>query len=352
MTPITHSTTCTTPRPHHFRRLVATLTVAAVVAAACGSDDDGNGNGGADGGLREVTLMLNWTPNTHHGGIYVAQEQGLYREAGLDVTIVEPAAVGADQAVGTGSAEFGISQAESVLPARAAGVPVVSIATLLPDNDSSLMALAATGIERPSDLEGTTYGGFGGALETELISTLVECDGGDPDQVEFVEVGNIDYLTGLEQGRFDFVWVFEGWDALRARELSDVEIGSIRFIDHEDCIPNWYTPLVITNEELLADDPELVEAFLAATTEGYQVAIDDPAAAAEALLAGAPELDADLVRASAEYHSTRYAHAGERWGVQDVAVWERFEAFARQAGLMDDEVDVDATFTNDHLPAG
>ncbi|MDP2327968.1 MAG: ABC transporter substrate-binding protein, partial [Dehalococcoidia bacterium] len=96
--------------------------------------------------LTPVTLMLNWTPNNHHAGIYIAQANGWYREAGIDLTIVEPAAAGADQVVAAGGADFGISQAESILPARAAGAEVVSIATLLPHNDSSMMALAASGI--------------------------------------------------------------------------------------------------------------------------------------------------------------------------------------------------------------
>lgn len=340
------------PTHSRTRTAVAALLAGALALAACGGDDDGTPTGaGEDGDLREVTLMLNWTPNTHHSGIYLAKERGLYRDAGLDVSIVEPAAGGADQAVGTGQAHFGISQAESLLPARAAGVPVVSIATLLPYNDSSLMSLAEDGIERPRDLEGKTYGGFGGALETELISTLVECDGGDPELVEFVEVGNIDYLTGLQQDRFDFVWVFEGWDVLRAREMEGEDVASLAFIDHEECIPDWYTPVIITDEELLGDDPELVEAFLDATTEGYRVATDDPSAAAEALLAGAPELDRELVEASAEYHAPRYAADEARWGEQDRVTWERFEAFIREAGLIDEEVDVDDTFTNDALPS-
>src|SRR5687767_3748753 len=62
------------------------------------------------GRLTPVTLMLNWTPNNHHAGIYIAQEQGWYREAGIDLTIVEPSQAGADAVVATGGADFGISQ--------------------------------------------------------------------------------------------------------------------------------------------------------------------------------------------------------------------------------------------------
>jgi ABC-type nitrate/sulfonate/bicarbonate transport system substrate-binding protein len=333
-----------------MRRLTGLL-AAVLLLAACG--DDGGDSGGANGGgedLTAVTLMLNWTPNNHHAGIYAAQELGLYEEAGLDVEIVEPATTGVEQVVADGDAEFGIAQAESLLPARAAGVPVVSIATLLPHNDSSLMALGETGIARPRDLEGHTYGGYGGALETELINRLVECDGGDPDQVEFVEVGNVDYLAGMEDGRFDFVWVFNGWDALRAETVDDAEITTIPFLDHTDCIPDWYTPILLTSEGMIDEDPEVVEAFLDATAAGYRVAIEDPAEAASLLLDAVPELDQALVEASADYHTGRYAEDGEPWGVQDGRIWAEFATFLQEAGLLEEPVATEPAFTNDFLP--
>lgn len=319
-------------------RALAALLLAAVALSACGARESD---------LRPVTLMLNWTPNTHHAGIYAALENGWYADAGLDVEIIEPSQAGSDQAVGTGQVEFGVSQAESVLPARAAGVPVVSIATLLPSNDSTLMALADEGIDGPGDLAGKTYGGFGGALETELIARLVECGGGDPAAVEFVEVGNVDYLSGLQQDRFDFVWVFNGWDALRATVVEDAEIATVPFDEHLDCIPDWYTPVLIANEQTIADDPDLVRAFLEATTRGYELAGSNPQEASSLLLSAVPELDRTLVVRSAEYYAERF---GDPWGVQDEQVWQSFAAFLAEAGLTEDEVDTAAAFSNDFLP--
>ena len=322
-------------------------------SAACGDDDSAPPDGsvpGSGGEGRQVTLMLNWTPNAQHAGLYLAEADGLYEAQGIDLEIVEPGEEGADLAVGSGAAELGISQAESLLPAREQGVPIVSVATLFPVNDSSLMLLAEEGVESPADLEGLTYGGFGGALETELIARLVECDGGDPDAVRHVEVGNVDYLAGLDRDRFDVVWVFEGWDALRAREVEGVDVTTLAFRDHQDCIPNWYTPVVIAGEGLLERDPEVVEAFLAATAEGYARAAEDPAAAADALLAAVPEMDAALVRASTAYHAPLFTEGGGPWGVQDEQVWIEFEAFLREAGLTVEEVDATLAFTDEHLP--
>ncbi len=322
------------------RLLILAAALAALLLAACGGDEE----------LRPVTLMLNWTPNNHHAGIYAAQANGWYEDEGIELTIIEPAAAGADAVVASGSAHFGISQAESLLPARLGGADVVAIAALLHYNDSSLMALADEGITRPKDFEGKTYGGYGGSLEKELIDTLVACDGGDPSLVEFVEVGNIDYLGGMDQDRFDFVWVFEGWDALRARELEGRALSSVLFFDHTDCIPDWYTPILITSRDLIEDDPDLVRDFLKATTRGYEHAIANPGEAAELLLEAAPELDEALVKASAQYHASRYRAAGRVWGHQEQAVWERFEAFLRDSGLIDAPVDVNLAFTNDYLP--
>ena len=137
-----------------MKRLIlgALLFLGVVVLAACSDSDEE---------LTPVTVMLDWTPNTNHMGIFVANEQGWYEDAGLDVTIIEPTG-GVEAIVAEGQAQFGISYAEAVLPARLAGVGVTSVATILPHNESSLMSLASEGIARPRDLEGKKHGGFGG----------------------------------------------------------------------------------------------------------------------------------------------------------------------------------------------
>jgi len=258
------------------------------------------------------------------------------------VSIIEPADAGVEQAVAGGAATIGLAQAESLLPARAAGVPVVSVASMLPVNDSVLMG--TPDITRPKDLEGKRYAGFGGALETELISRLVTCDGGDPSKVEFVDVGNVDYLAGIQQGRFDAVWVFEGWDALRAKEVEGADVGLIRFRDYEDCIPNWYTPLILASESTIQKDPDTVSAFLAATAKGYALVADDPAKGADLLLKEVPELDPALVKPSVAYYAPKFAEGGT-WGAQDLATWTAFEQFLEQAGLLTTSVDPGSAFT-------
>jgi ABC-type nitrate/sulfonate/bicarbonate transport system substrate-binding protein len=211
---------------------------------------------------------------------------GWYRDAGIDLKIVEPTDAGAEQAVGQGKAAFGISMAEGVLPARAQKIPVVSIGAILPVNDSSLMSLASEGITEPKDLQGKVYGGYNGPLETELINRLAKCGGIDPSSVKHVEVGNVDYLAGLEANRFDVVWIFSGWDALRLRrgaqgDRPDPLLGSLRL--H----PELVHAVVHHQRE---DDQGATRAGeeVHGRHRGYQLAIDDPQRAADLMLKAVP----------------------------------------------------------------
>ncbi|MGJ3509062.1 ABC transporter substrate-binding protein [Enemella sp. A6] len=330
---------------------LALLAAGALLAGCAGGGE--TPESGKDGERRQVTLMLNWTPNAHHAGIYYAKEHGFYEEAGIDLKIIEPGSdVGADVAVAQGKVEFGISQAESVLPARAEGMDVQAIGTLLPVNDSVLMGLSPSGLsEQPGSLAGKQYGGYGGALETEIISELVRCGGGDPASVKFIDIGNVDYLAGLEQKRFDVVWVFGGWDALRAKNERE-DVVTIKMADHLDCIPNWYTPVIIGNGAAMEKDPTLARDFLGATSKGYDKVIEDPAAGAEALLKGAPELDADLVKAAVDYYAPLFTTDGKpgHFGVMDEKVWTEFTAFLVKAKMLKDASAADGAWTNEYLP--
>lgn len=329
-------------RPFRLLLLLPALLLAGFALAACGDDEPEE--------LRAVTFMLDWSPNTNHAGVYAARARGWYEDAGIDIDIVQPGDNLVEQAVAAGVAQFGVSVQENVIPARARDVPIVSVAAIIESNTSSLVALGSEGIARPRDLAGKTYGGWGGPLETALISRLVECDGGDPDAVEYAIIGEVDYLVGMEQNHYDFVWIFDGWDGIRYAEVLGEDVSFLRFIEHTECIPDWYTPVIIAGEDLIADDPDLVRDFMEATARGYRFAMENPGEAADILLQAAPELDGALVRASADYLATRYAADAGDWGRQTLEVWTRFEAFLREAGLTEAPVAVEAAFTNEFLP--
>jgi len=326
--------------------VLAVLAAMVLVAAACGGSTATKGAPGRD----KVKVVLDWTPNTNHGGIYLARAKGWYRDAGLDVTVTEPGETSSLQILGAGKADIALSVQEELVPARAQGLPVVSIGAVIQHNTSSLVSLRSDGIAQPGDLAGHTYGGFGGQLEKALVKKLAACGGGDASKVKFVDVGNADYRAGLSRNQYDVVWIFDGWDGIRLSQIDKLAINRIPFIDHENCIPDWYTPLIATSEKMIEARPDVVKRFMAATARGYREAMVHPKAAADALMEASPELDRDLVERSARYLSTRYAEDPARWGLQERPVWTTFTRFLRDAGLVDRSIDVDRAFTNRFLP--
>ncbi|MFZ2331118.1 MAG: ABC transporter substrate-binding protein, partial [Atribacterota bacterium] len=88
--------------------------------------------------LREITVLLEWVPNTNHTGMYVALEKGFYEEEGLLVNIIQPEEGGAAPFIAAGQGEFGISHQEQMTYACTADepLPVVAIAAILQHNTS------------------------------------------------------------------------------------------------------------------------------------------------------------------------------------------------------------------------
>ena len=329
------------------RRVAAALLAVAVLTAPAGCSRAATATG--DEALRPVSIVLDWTPNTNHLGLYLALERGWFAEAGLDVTVVEPGETSGLQLVAAGRADLAYSVAESLVPARAAGADVVSVAAVIEENTSSLLSLAADGITRPRDLEGKRYGGWGGTLENALIDALVACDGGDPAALERTAMLSDDPRVGLEQDAHDAVWVFDAWDTIRMREVDGLDVTTLPFADHTECIPNWYTPLVAVQGERLTTDAALLDDTLDVLARGYREAMADPQAAADALLAQVPELDRALVEPSAEYLATRFAPDAASWGLQDAQTWTTFVDFLEKNDLAEPGFDTTAAWTNDLL---
>jgi ABC-type nitrate/sulfonate/bicarbonate transport system substrate-binding protein len=337
----------------HPIRLAALATGTALALTACSSaqaDDAASPEASASATLTPVTVVLDWTPNTNHSGLYLALANGWYEDAGLDVTVIEPGEASGLQLLAAGQADFAYSVAEGLLPARAAGADVVSIATVIEHNTSSLISLTEDGITRPRDLEGKRYGSYGSELEEAIISSLVACDGGDPALVTHTPLVSNDFRIGLTQDQFDIAWVFDAWDTVRLRDVDGMDVSTIAFRDWFDCIPDWYTPLLATSGTAIDESPETVRSFVEVTSRGYAEAMEDPQAAADALMDAAPELDEDLVTASAEWLAGQYADAPEAWGVQEAAAWEQFSQWLTDGGMLEGDPSVDGAWTNEFLP--
>ncbi len=321
--------------------LIVCLLLAVTFAGGCAD--------GAPTALTPVKLMLDWVPNTNHTGIYVAKDKGYFEEAGLDVEILEPGEVYPEAAVAGGAADFGISFQENVTLARAEGAPLVSIAAVLQHNTSGFASLRTLGVAGPADFEGLRYGAYGSPSEDPTLRSLMEHSGADFGTLEIVTTGLAEPLALLKEGQIDLAWIFYGWQGIQAEQLG-LDLDVVMMEDYFEVVPDYYTPVVIASEATIAGSPEVVAALLEALSRGYTYAAEQPAAAAEVLLAAVPELDGALVKASQSWVSGYYIAEAERWGEQDETVWRDYAAWLVENGVLSTPIDPKQAFTNRFLP--
>lgn len=314
------------------------LTAGLVTACKQGPDNQG---------LKPVTVVLDWTPNTNHTGLYVAKTKGYFAEQGLDVNIILPGDAGSIQTVASGNAHFGVTYQEELTQARVQNVPALSIAAIIQHNTSGFASPVAKNITSPKDFEGKVYGGWGSPVEAAVIESVMQLEGANASKVDFVNIGDVDFFTAVQRD-IDFAWAFYAWTGIEA-ELRDFPLNMIYVKDLASQL-DYYTPILITSEKLAKEDPELVKAFMRAVTQGYEFAIANPAEAAEILITAEPDLDPRLVRASQAWLADKYQDDAPRWGEQKLEVWSGYTEWMFQEGLLEKNVDVTQAFTNDFLP--
>jgi ABC-type nitrate/sulfonate/bicarbonate transport system substrate-binding protein len=321
--------------------VVLTLVIALLVFTGCQNSDEKE--------LTPVTFMLDWVPNTNHTGIFVADVNGYFEEEGLDVTIIQPGEVYPEAAVIGGAADFGISFQEQVTLARADGVPIVSIAAVLQHNTSGFASLAELNITDPADFEGLRYGSYGNPFETPTLKVLMGCDGGDFEKLEIVNTGYADPLALIAEEKIDLAWIFYAWQGFQA-EQQDIAINVVMMKDWFGCIPDYYTPIIITSEDTISSRPEVVKAITTAISKGYEFAIRNPDKAADLLISAVPELDPELVKASQNWISQYYQADASRWGEQKENVWQDYSDWMVENGILQTSISGKDAFTNDFLP--
>ena len=120
-------------------------------------------------------------------------------------------------------------------------------------------------------------------------------------------------------------------------------------IDIDDTF-DYYTPVIIANDSFLAEQPDTVKRFLAATQKGYEYAVQNPDDAAEILVAANPEIDPALAKASQEYLSDKYVADAPQWGYIDKGRWEKFYQWMNDQQLTPVPIEASGGFTNEYLP--
>ena len=310
---------------------------------ACGDKE-------TDTSLEKVTFVLDWTPNTNHTGIYVADALGYFEEAGIEVEIQQPPEDGASVLVASGRADFGVGFQDSMAAAISGdnALPITAVAAIIQHNTSGIISNAGNGMDVPKGLEGHSYATWNGAIELATLEAVVKADGGDFAKVELIPSTVTDEVSALKTNSVDSIWIFYGWAGVKT-ELEGLATDYFEFADI-DPVFDYYTPVLIANNEFLADKPETAKAFLAAVSKGYEYAIENPEEAAKILCEAAPELDEELVVASQKYLAKEYKAEASRWGEIDANRWNAFYKWVNDNKLTENEVPLDTAFSNDYLP--
>ena len=299
--------------------------------------------------LTKVRFLLDWTPNTNHTGVYVAKELGYYRDAGLDVEIIQPTEGGALSLVAAGKAEFCVTFQEEIGAALTASapLPVTAVATLIQHNTSGIISLAEKGIVNPKDMENHIYASWDTPIEKAILSAIVKEDGGDYDMIKIVPNTVTDVVAAL-QTDVDMVWIYYAWDGI-ATELAGLETNFINFGQIKPEL-DFYTPILAAANDYLADNPDIAKSFLTATARGYEYAISDPKAAAAILVKNAPGMDIKLAEKSQEWLTDQYKAEVPRWGEIDKQRWDTFYSWMYDNGLIERPIQAGEGFTNEFLP--
>ena len=322
------------------KRILAAVMAAAMLTlgmAGCGSANNSNSENNetattaASAEKTKVTFVLDWTPNTNHTGLYVAQEKGYFDEAGLEVEIVQPPEDGAEALVGTGKAQFCMTFQDTMLPTVVGDtkMPIEAVAAVLQHNTSGIISRKGEGIDTPKGLEGKKYATWDLPI-VELIPSTVT-----------------DEASALQSKSVDAIWVYYGWAGI-ATKLKNVDTDYFYFKDINPVF-DYYTPVIAGNTDWMSENPDKTKAFLTALKKGYEYSIENIDDAADILVKAAPELDKELVLESQKYMADQYKAEVEQWGYIDAARWNAFYNWINEKKLLEVEIPENTGFTNEYL---
>jgi ABC-type nitrate/sulfonate/bicarbonate transport system substrate-binding protein len=305
-----------------------------------------------------VRLALDWTPNTDHTGFFVAKHEGWYRDAGIDLQVLPYATATPETLMAAHQAECGISFQDSLTFAVAAGADIVSVAAILQKTASAIGVLASGPIQRPRDLDGKTYAGFGYPNEVPTLKAVIQADGG---KGEFT-VATLDAAAyeALYQKRADFTIPFTAWEGVEAAQRG-IDLRYFHFSDYG--FPEFYQVVLACDRQWLQKDPDAARRFVAASVRGFQLSNDQPDEAAAMLVGenpGAFDANPALPKASQEFLARGGYLVDEtgKAGTQTLQRWTDYSTFLYDQKLLADKdgkplsapPDYAALFTNDFLP--
>lgn len=303
----------------------------------------------APASTQSVSLMLDWTPNADHVGLYRALAQGDFAQAALSVHVITPSDPSAPlQQLAAGKVDFAISYEPQLLLARNANQPLVSVAAIVQRPLTSIISLRSAHITQVARLRGKLVGDAGLAYQHAFLTTILAHAGVPASSVGEVNVGE-QFVSALLSKRIDAAFgAYWNVEALALAQMGKhVNVLGVQSAG----IPTYDELVLVVRASMLAAEPDVVRRFVQALARGYESARQDPAQAVDDLLPHAPGLTRKLALQQVQATLPAFfpSASSQPWGYQDPNQWNQFGAWMLAHHLLTNvEAPVDAS-TNEVL---
>ena len=296
-----------------------------------------------------VTFQLNWMAGGPNAGFAAAVAEGYYKDAGLDVTLVQGNGSGnTAQLVANGRSQLAYADAVAVSQLIAKGAPMKVVSTIYQSNPNAVMALKKTGIKSVKDLAGKKVGVPSGSSQTTMLPLLLKSNNLKESDITMIDMPVASMVPALLQGQMDAV--LGSIDAYQIQaESQGAQLDVYRFADYG--VPTVSTS-IFASDSFLKEHPDVVKKFIAASLKGWSFALDNPDKAVKDLKVVFPEVNEKLAAAELAAITPLFCSGGAKYvGKAEDALWAKSQELLAEVKLLPAGQDPKSYYTNDYLPA-
>lgn len=323
-----------------------------LILSSCGkastvSDPSASSSNRENKQTHKLTLMLDWYPNAVHSFLYAAEQNGYFKDEGLDVEIQMPAdSNDALKLVAANQIDLALSYQPQVLMARSENIPVRSIAAIVRHPLNHLMVPQAGDIHSPKDLTGKQIGYSSIPLYEAMIRTMIQNDGGDPKASKLIDVG-FDLIPAIATGQVDAIM---GGFINHEQLILEKEGHPVKGFNPTDYgVPDYYELVLVASDQGIQNYESYFKKFLNAITKGQQYVQENPEKALNLLLAHEDEtspLDKQIEEKSLEILLPLMNAGDQDFGYQASASWEKVRQWLSDNDLLSTDIKTEDAFIN------
>lgn len=292
----------------------------------------------------KLTLALDWTSNSMHAGILVAEAKGYFEDNGLDLEIINPVsdnyATAPAKKLSQKLVDLAIAPSESVISYNMSKepTPLVAIAANLQKDTSAIVTLEPSGIDRPAKMDGRKFASYNARFENDIIRQLVQNDGGEG-KFEISNPAVLNTWDSLLEGKADASWVFLPWEGMKAKyERDNLKFYAFQLGDYD--IPYGYSPLIISHQDVVDQKGIAIKVFLEAVEEGWRYVYNSPEKAAKELHKHAKQSESEnltFLEESLTMLQPAINTSYDRWGFMEGERWVDFIDWMIRHQILQDE---------------